>query len=87
MAWWVPFEKPRFVMLIPCSSNMTALVPSDFSQSFGAKHPIALYRLPPSHFREVFRCAPKKVEIGHQPVTAFADAVSLVAQLGPLRAA
>lgn len=74
-------------MLMQCPSNMTALVPSDFAQSFGAKYPIALFRLPPSHFREVFRCAPRKAEIGHQPVTAFADAVSLVIQLGPSRAA
>lgn len=55
---------------------MAALVPPDFAKSFAAKYPIALFRLPPSQYREVFRCAPTKEEIGHQPVTAFADAVN-----------
>lgn len=69
-----PPESVRIWKDVVMACNMTALVPSDFAQSFGAKYPIALFRLPPSHFREVFRCAPRKAEIGHQPVTAFADA-------------
>lgn len=57
--------------------NMSALVPPNFARSFGGKHPIALFRLAPSNYREVYRCAPKKEEIGYQPVTAFADAYPL----------
>lgn len=69
------FLVSNYAVLIPSSSNMSALVPSNFARSFGAKHPIALFRLAPSNYREVYRCAPKKEEIGYQPVTAFADAV------------
>lgn len=69
-----PLEPVRIWKEVVMACNMTALIPSDFAQSFGAKNPIALFRLPPSQFREVYRCAPKKEQIGHQPLTAFADA-------------
>lgn len=69
-----PPESVRIWKDVVMACNMTPLVPSGFAESFGAKHPIALFRLRPPHFREVFRCAPRKAEIGYQPVTAFADA-------------
>ncbi|KAF8429534.1 hypothetical protein EV426DRAFT_667834 [Tirmania nivea] len=69
-----PLEPVRIWKDVVMACNMTVLVPSDFAQSFGAQYPIALFRLPPSHFREVFRCSPRKAEIRYQPVIAFADA-------------
>lgn len=39
----------------------------------GAK-PITLFRVNPFHHRQIFRNAPRKEELGFQPVTGFADA-------------
>ncbi|EAU32889.1 conserved hypothetical protein [Aspergillus terreus NIH2624] len=39
--------------------------------------PITLFRAHPAHPREIFRCAPRKEDVGFQPVTAFADAYPL----------
>ncbi|KAL5356799.1 hypothetical protein BJX96DRAFT_187466 [Aspergillus floccosus] len=39
--------------------------------------PITLFRAHPAHPREIFRCAPRKENVGFQPVTAFADAYPL----------
>lgn len=35
---------------------------------------LSLFRVNPSHHREIFRCAPPKDKLGHQTVTGFADA-------------
>lgn len=36
--------------------------------------PVTLFRVNPSHHRQIFRNAPRKDELGFQPVTGFADA-------------
>lgn len=36
--------------------------------------PLTLFRVNPSHHRQIFRNAPRKEELGFQPVTGFADA-------------
>ncbi|KNG86459.1 MOSC domain protein [Aspergillus nomiae NRRL 13137] len=36
--------------------------------------PLTLFRVNPSHHREIFRNAPRKEHLGFQPVTGFADA-------------
>ncbi|PLB46114.1 MOSC-domain-containing protein [Aspergillus steynii IBT 23096] len=49
------------------------LCPSDSSP----RGPLTLFRVDPSHHREIFRCAPRKEDLGFQTVTGFADAYPL----------
>lgn len=39
--------------------------------------PLTLFRVDPTHHRQIFRNAPRKGELGFQPVTGFADAYPL----------
>ncbi|KAL1969830.1 hypothetical protein VTN77DRAFT_7339 [Rasamsonia byssochlamydoides] len=39
--------------------------------------PLTLFRADPAHYRAIFRCAPRKSELGFQPHTGFADAYPL----------
>ena len=41
------------------------------------KNPMTLFRVAEKHQREVYRCAPRKLEFGYQPVVGFADAYPL----------
>ncbi|KAH2717997.1 hypothetical protein KXV24_004664 [Aspergillus fumigatus] len=43
----------------------------------GVSRPLTLFRVDPTHHRQVFRNAPRKEELGFQPVTGFADAYPL----------
>ena len=43
----------------------------------GCTNPLALFRIIPEHTREVYRCAPRKEELGWQPRIAFGDAYPL----------
>ncbi|PKX90636.1 MOSC domain protein [Aspergillus novofumigatus IBT 16806] len=43
----------------------------------GVSRPLTLFRVEPTHHRQVFRNAPRKEELGFQPVTVFADAYPL----------
>ena len=43
----------------------------------GCTNPLALFRIIPEHTREVYRCAPRKEELGWQPTAAFGDAYPL----------
>ncbi|KAL9117211.1 MAG: hypothetical protein Q9187_006258 [Circinaria calcarea] len=38
---------------------------------------LALFRVDPKHYRTVLRCAPRKEQLGYQPVTGFTDAYPL----------
>lgn len=40
----------------------------------GSRPLLTLFRVNPSHHREIFRCAPRKNDVGFQTVTGFADA-------------
>lgn len=51
------------------------LVPPELSSYLGIKGRFGLFRTDDTKLREVFRCAPRKEEIGYQPVTGFQDAV------------
>ncbi|KAF9895056.1 hypothetical protein FE257_004684 [Aspergillus nanangensis] len=50
---------------------------SDPSPKSTPRGPLTLFRVNPSHLREIFRCAPRKEDIGFQTVTGFADAYPL----------
>ena len=49
-------------------------LPPDFKNFVDAKNPITLFRVQPGKSREVFRCAPRKDELGYQSTVNFADA-------------
>lgn len=63
---------------ITTALNMENAVPPELSRYLGGKHRMALFRMDPSRQREVFRCAPKKEDIGYQPIVDFHDAVSSI---------
>jgi hypothetical protein len=75
-----PMEKVTIWKETPKGYNMTSEVPEHIQEKLmiflGMKHPIGLFRVDSSKYREVYRNAPRKEEAGYQPVTGFADAVS-----------
>jgi hypothetical protein len=54
---------------------MGHLVPSELGSYLGVKGQLGLFRTDDTELREVYRNAPRKEEIGYQPVTGFQDAV------------
>lgn len=61
----------------PVWLNMGEHVPNDFKEWLGVTNPFALFRADPESYRNVFRCAPRKEEVGFQPVIEFQDAYPL----------
>ena len=61
----------------PIALNLSTVIPQEFRDFLGIKHPLGLFRIDPDNFREVYRCAPRKESLGYQPVTGFADAYPL----------
>ena len=61
----------------PVWLNLGEHIPTSFQTWLGAKNPITLFRVDPQKYREVFRCAPHKNQVGYQPVVGFADAYPL----------
>ena len=49
-------------------------VPEDFKHWLGATKPLSLFRVDPASYREVHRNAPRKADLGYQPIVGFADA-------------
>ena len=56
----------------PKSLNMGLLVPPELKYCLGVRNPLSLFRV--FNERKVFRAAPRKEQLGWQPVTGFADA-------------
>lgn len=50
------------------------LSPDDDDDDDDAPPPLTLFRADPASYRAIFRCAPRKEQLGFQPHTAFADA-------------
>jgi hypothetical protein len=61
----------------PVGLNMSVDLPAELKYFLGVRNPLALFRVVPGKERDVFRCAPRKEEIGWQPVIGFADSVSV----------
>lgn len=62
----------------PEAYDISGLVTRELKQLemfLGIEGELALFRICPEGLREVYRCAPRKEQIGYQPVTGFADAV------------
>lgn len=72
---------PREVVNIwkddPIWINLGEHVPEDFKQWLGVKNPLSLFRVDPENYRHVFRCAPKREDVGFQPAVGFQDAYPL----------
>ncbi len=56
--------------------NMELEIPEELRYYLGISNKLGLFRVDNQALREVHRCAPKKEELGWQPVTGFQDAVS-----------
>lgn len=57
--------------------NYGVHVPNDFRSYIGVSNPLTLFRTDPKSYREVYRCAPRKEQLGYQSVVGFADAYPL----------
>lgn len=55
--------------------NLEIDIPEELRYYLGISNKLGLFRVDNSKLREVHRCAPKKEELGWQPVTGFQDAV------------
>ncbi|KAI9833556.1 MAG: hypothetical protein M1826_007170 [Phylliscum demangeonii] len=70
----------------PLALNMSAHLPPGLARFLALAHPLALFRVQHGHERAVYRCAPRKEQLGWQPVTGFADAYPLhLISLGSVR--
>jgi uncharacterized protein YcbX len=69
-----PLERVTIWKDSPIWLNYGVHVPDDFCRYLGVKNPLTLFRVDPQSYREVYRCAPRKEELGYQPVVGFADA-------------
>lgn len=58
------------------SSAVDPEVLSKLRYTLGTTNPIALFRIDTNKYREVHKCAPKKEEVGFQPVIGMQDSVS-----------
>jgi hypothetical protein len=61
--------------------NMEVDIPEELRSYLGISHKLGLFRVDNTRLREVHRNAPKKEDLGYQPVTGFQDAVSLSAPI------
>ena len=61
----------------PTALNMTSCLPPELKYFLGVKNPLALFRVAYDHRREVYRCAPRKEQLGYQSTVGFADAYPL----------
>ena len=69
-----PVEKVTIWKDSPKWVNYGEHIPPSFQKWLGTKNPISLFRVDPQSYRQVFRNAPKRDEVGYQPVVGFADA-------------
>ena len=61
----------------PLALNMKSSVPPELRYFLGVSHVLTLFRVDPSAYREVYRCAPRQDQLGYQPITGFADSYPL----------
>lgn len=72
-----PRSEVRLWKDFPIAVDLGAHLPQDFIEYIGAPNPLTLFRIDPEHYRQVFRCAPRKDDVGFQPVTGFSDTYPL----------
>jgi uncharacterized protein YcbX len=54
--------------------NYGVHVPASLKAYLGVSNPLTLFRVDPKSYREVYRCAPRREQLGYQSVVGFADA-------------
>lgn len=69
-----PLEEVVIWKSTPRWLNYGIHVPDDFRDYIGSKNPLTLFRVDPASYREVYRNAPRKEDLGYQPSVGFADA-------------
>ncbi|KAK2759557.1 hypothetical protein FQN54_003036 [Arachnomyces sp. PD_36] len=72
-----PRREVRIFKDFPIAVDLGAHLPLSFKKFIGAQNPLTLFRADPKHYREIFRCAPRKEEVGFQPAVGFADTYPL----------
>lgn len=72
-----PRTEVRLWKDFPIAIDLGVHLPQEFKQFINAQNPLTLFRIDPVHYRQVFRCAPHKDELGFQPVTGFSDTYPL----------
>lgn len=70
------FEEVTVWKDTPRALNMSSEIPEELQLYLGVSNKLGLFRIDPKQLREVYHCAPKKEDIGRQPVTGFQDGVS-----------
>ncbi|KAF2489488.1 hypothetical protein BU16DRAFT_519528 [Lophium mytilinum] len=74
-------EKMKIWKDAPEALNMGVEVPEDvmakLKYSLGVTNPLTLFRIDTQKYREVFKCAPKKQDVGYQTIIGMADSYPL----------
>lgn len=74
-------EKMKIWTDMPEAFNMGVEIPDDtkakLKYCLGVSNPLTLFRIDTRKYREVFKCAPKKEEVGFQPIIGMADSYPL----------
>lgn len=72
-------EKMNIWKDCPVAMNMTPEIPEEvmakLRYTLGVANPLALFRIDTKRYREVHKCAPKKKDIGFQPIIGMQDSV------------
>lgn len=72
-------EKVKIWKDLPEALNMGPEVPDDvmakLKYTLGITNPISLFRIDTTKYREVFKCAPKKADVGFQTIIGMQDSV------------
>ncbi|KAL9942486.1 hypothetical protein D7B24_003706 [Verticillium nonalfalfae] len=80
------FEKVKIWKDVVTALNLGVDVPEELRSYLGVSNKLGLFRIDPLGLRQVFRCAPRKEEIGYQPTVGFQDAYPLhLMNLGSLQ--
>lgn len=69
-----PVEQVTIWRDSPSWLNYGVHVPASLAAYLGVSNPLTLFRVDPKSYREVYRCAPRRDEIGYQSIVGFADA-------------
>jgi len=69
-----PLEQVTIWRDSPKWLNYGVHVPASLSAYLGVNNPLTLFRVDPRSYREVYRCAPRREQLGYQSLVGFADA-------------
>jgi hypothetical protein len=82
-------EKMKIWKDSPQAINMGSEIPEDLlaklRYTLGVTNPITLFRIDKEKYREVHKCAPKKKDVGFQPVIGMQDSVRPIFIYNPMR--